>query len=58
MGNPVGVRKEGVALALETGLMIIIRICFVVGILAVLLLYFLFGRGAAGRKQDWGAKRG
>ena len=62
MCNPISVRKESGALDLEVGLIIVFRIYFVIGILAILLLYFLFGkgggRGAADRNQDRGQNEG
>ena len=40
-------RKDGVALDLVTSF----RVCFVIGILAVPVLYLLLGRGSSGRSQ-------
>ena len=48
MPKRVSVRKEGTALDLVT----VFRIAFVVGILAIPVLYVLFGRGAGGHDQD------
>ncbi len=44
----VGLRKEGIALDLVTAF----RVAFVVGIVAIPILYVLFVRGAAGGDRD------
>jgi hypothetical protein len=36
----------------------VFRICFVIGLLAIPLLYFFFGRGEAGRNQDQARNEG
>jgi preprotein translocase subunit Sec61beta len=46
--------KRGVTLDPVT----VFRICFVIGLLAIPLLYFLFGRGEAGRDQDQARNEG
>ena len=58
MCNPISLRKESVTLDLEVGLVVTFRIYFVIGILAILFLYFLFGRGTPDRHQDRGRNEG
>lgn len=43
-------RAKGRCTALD--LVTVFRICFVVGLVAIPVLYLLFGRGAAGRNQN------